>query len=67
MGKAAGGGEATEAWGQDSGSEPSAWTQRQPGEMETVLCVESDFWDKRNQMKNDECLVAAMKEEKKEE
>lgn len=45
----------------------SAPTQRQPAEMETVLCGESDFWDKRNRMENDECLVAAMKDEKKEE
>lgn len=38
-----------------------AWTQRQPVETESVLCVESGFWDKRNQMKNDESVMAAVK------
>lgn len=47
--------------------QPLYATQRQPVELGTVLCDESDFWDKRNQMKNAEYLVAAMKHERKEE
>lgn len=42
-------------------------TQRQPVELGTVLCDESDFWGKKNRMKNVECLVAVMKHERKEE
>lgn len=42
-------------------------TQRQPVELGTVLCDESDFGDKRNQMKSAEYLVAVMKHERKEE
>lgn len=64
MGKAARGGEATEAWGPGQWLPASAQTQRQPAETGTILCVESDFWDKRNQMENDGCFVAAMKHEK---
>lgn len=42
-------------------------TQRQPVELGTVLCDESDFWGKKNRMKYVECLVAVMKHERKEE
>ena len=65
VGKAARGGKATEAWGpQHSGPRASAQTRCQPADTGTVLCVESDFWDKRNQTEIDGCLVAVVKHEK---
>lgn len=41
-----------------------AQTQCPPAAMGTVLCSGSDFWGKRNQTKDDESVVAAMKHEK---
>lgn len=66
VGKAARRGKATEA-GPRTAHRASAQTQRQPAVTETGLSVESDFWDKRNQMQNAECLAAAVKHEKREE
>lgn len=42
----------------------SAQTRCQPADTGTVLCVESDFWDKRNQTEIDGCLGAVVKHEK---
>lgn len=66
-GQSSTGGKSDRGLGPGQRLQAPAWTQRQPGETETVLCVESDFWDKRNRMKNAECLVAAVRHEKREE
>ena len=64
VGKGARGGKATEAWGPAQWPRASAQTQCQPADTGTVPCVESDFWDKRNQTEIDGCWAAAVKHEK---
>lgn len=66
VGKAAQGREATEARARHS-TRASAYTRCQPAVTETVPCVGSGFWGKRNRRKNAECLAAAVRQEKREE
>lgn len=57
-------GERSSSLGLGQGLQALAHTQRPPAGLGTVPCVGSGFWDKRNRMKDDECVEAAMKHEK---